>query len=202
MVKGCPGGSEIVPHNISSHLSKNYATLPPANWVLGGPVALWRLVQRNWGPDWRVRRVWRVCKAKISSPRLAPPLGALGNGTHQQASFKQVFVLLPPRVRVHIGHGSRSVPIKASPFISKYEDILCTKCSHTDATNAFKRRIHSRSGFFSPSYRLSQSAAGLGIHRMLFFYFIFISKPPWKQLDCIREPERSFDSGACPGQHT
>ncbi|KAL6803586.1 hypothetical protein J3E68DRAFT_178330 [Trichoderma sp. SZMC 28012] len=76
--KGCPGGSEIVPHSISSHLSKNYATLPPANWVLGGPVALWRLVQRNWGPDWRVRRVWRVCKAKISSPRLAPPLGALG----------------------------------------------------------------------------------------------------------------------------
>lgn len=148
-----PSSGQLGPRRTSGAVASGPAKLGPR---LEGPEGLEGLQGQNLFP-----------KASTTTG------GTWGNGTHQQASFKQVLALLPPRVRVHIGHGSCSVPIKASPFISKYEDILCTKCSHTDATNAFKRRIHSRSGFFSPSYRLSQSAAGLGIHRMLFFLFHF-----------------------------
>jgi hypothetical protein len=37
-------------------------------------VALWRLAQRNWGPDWRV---WRAAIARITSPY----------GAHHQSSY-------------------------------------------------------------------------------------------------------------------
>ncbi|QYS95429.1 hypothetical protein H0G86_002720 [Trichoderma simmonsii] len=125
-----PSSGQLGPRRTSGAVASSPAKLGPR---LEGPEGLEGLQGQNLFP-----------KASTTT------WGTWGNGTHQQASFKQVLALLPPRVRVHIGHGSRSVPIKASPFISKYEDILCTKCLHTDATNAFKRRIHSRSGFFFP----------------------------------------------------
>ncbi|KAL7815167.1 hypothetical protein V8C26DRAFT_131394 [Trichoderma gracile] len=58
------GGSEIVPQKLSSHLSKKYATLPPANWAMVATSGAVASCPAKLGPRPEGLRV----RVKISSP--------------------------------------------------------------------------------------------------------------------------------------
>nr|UWK20222.1 hypothetical protein TSTRO_g5 [Trichoderma stromaticum] len=161
MVKDCPGGSEIVPLNLSLHLSKTYAALPPANWALAGPVALWRLAQRNWGPNWRVLR---VLEAKISSPKLSTTTAAwelASNLLH--TSSRPVLLLHYHEYEYILDMG----PIASPSDLAIYIQVRGRRMYQVLAHGRYQRFLAEDAlsvRFFSPSYRLSQSAAGLAIH--------------------------------------
>ena len=161
--KTLQGGSEIVPQKLSSHLSKKYATLPPANWAMVATSGAVASCPAKLGPRPEGLRM----RVKISSPGppalvrettflSSSPTGCHISGTEVLFWYSRGTTML---VLLQIGHGSRSVSIMP-PFLSKYEGIVCPKCSHTTLPTPSGGGCFSRSGFFpqaigSPSPQLA-----------------------------------------------
>ncbi|PTB43854.1 hypothetical protein M441DRAFT_336644 [Trichoderma asperellum CBS 433.97] len=110
------------------HKLRSSSLRPIGFW--SGLVALWRLAQRNWGPDWRV---WSTGIAKNSSPY----------GAHHQSSYILDMgpVASPSGVSISI-QAPRTSCVIVCYRLFLAEDALSVR-------------------FFSPSYRLFQSTAGL-----------------------------------------